>query len=137
MPELEYYVERTATHEYTIRIFFKQDDYAEMFQSLGMDLENTLTPKERSRHWTMYKDAYLHNILQEYIFDEDDFVYFIIHDTVYRNQVTFHVRPSFHLTFFCQCFMFNFLSNFMYEDIPTANEAPNIHSQELYCFETM
>lgn len=131
------YYQEMRNDEVTFKVFFGVNDYADMFRSLGLDVENSLTPAERSSHWTTYKDALIHQILEKYHFDDDEFVYFVINDSVYNNQNTFHVRPSFHHTFFCNCFIRSFVSNYMYEEIPPACEAPYISSKELYCYEIM
>lgn len=122
-------------NRFVFHFFCDECDMNEMLLSIG-ETRDSLTPAKLSQHWTMWKDAMIHTILNIYDF-EDAFIKMIVHDKVYHSETSFDIRPARHYAFFCNCFIMNFLSNYWYEPIPEAFECAQITSADLYCHETM
>lgn len=104
------------------------------FDEVIGELRNSLTPAEISEKWTFWKDAMIHRVMNFFIFEEDEFVKFIVNDKVYNTQVSFELKPNDHMAFFCRCQIYKYITNLVYE--PPVSPI-DLESTDLYCYETM
>lgn len=123
-------------NRFVFTFYCDNDDMDHMLSSIGVT-RDSLTPAKLSEHWTRWKDAMIHHMLNIYEFESDEIIKLIVLDKVYRSEVCFDVRPKRHFAFFCDCFISNFLAHYLYEPIPLACDAAIIYSSDLYCYEKM
>lgn len=133
-----YYAEINRYNQTVMNFFCKRKEYEECL------LEDDITPEQKSRRWTQWKDAQIHIIMEQFFWPKGKFVKWRIFDNVFGTEVCFSMRPDRHTVFFCNCFIEEFLKNYIYEE-PGNNYLPSeietldvdLTGIDLFCHETM